>query len=249
MLMLKDFSNILEVGMKRVSRLAYSIWDIIKFPEVVHFEEIDSSFRFSYDLHTTLFGPPSKELLDKYNPKGKISLSFDPDWINLVVENFSDFEPMDKSAKGKEMNTFLSMELIQKDFNNKDTYAAQALTDSISQNLRFKQRLLYSNSEGRGVGIVKDNKVVSVAFAPHIVKNELFSFAVLRGVWVASEHRNKGYGFDVSAKMCEELFSSGIKTITLWVEESNFPAVRIYEKIGFTTAEKVYGTDCSKMKA
>ncbi|MCE7742610.1 MAG: GNAT family N-acetyltransferase [Candidatus Heimdallarchaeota archaeon] len=246
--MLEDFDSILEVGQKRVTRLAYSIWDIITFPEAVHFEESNSSFRFSYDLHTTLFGPPSKELLEKFNPKGTISLSFDLEWLELVLENFSDFEVMDKAAEDKKMNTFLCMELIQKDFKSKDTYDSQILNGDLIKNLSFKRRLLFSNSEGGGVGIIKNDEMVGVAFAPHIVSNDLFSFAVIRGVWVSETHRNKGYGYDVSAKMCEELFSNDIEKVTLWVEESNFPAVRIYEKMGFRTVEEVYGTDCIKLQ-
>ncbi|MHA1198733.1 MAG: GNAT family N-acetyltransferase [Candidatus Heimdallarchaeaceae archaeon] len=246
--MLGKFDNILEVGKKRTTRLAYSIWDIITFPEAVHFEQSDSSFRFSYDLHTTLFGPPNQELLDRYNPIGTISLSFDPEWLELVMENFSAFEAMDKSAKDKEMNTFLSMELIQQDFKCKETYDSQILDEDLIKGLSFKQRLLFSNSEGGGVGIMKDSEILGVAFTPHIVNNDQFSFAIIRGVWVSQAHRNKGYGYDVSAKMCEVLFDNGIEKVTLWVEESNTPAVSIYEKMGFKTVEEVYGTDCIKTK-
>ena len=246
--MSSEFDSILEVGKNRISRLAYTIWDILTFPDSCHFQRLDSSFRFSYDLHTTLFGPPNRELLEIYEPVGKISLSFDPEWLEVVLDNFTSFEVMDKSAKGKEMNTFLSMELYQENFITKDTYEAQNLDETITRELSFKQRLLFSNSEGGGVGIIKNDKIIAVAFAPHILVNENFSFAIIRGVWVSQEYRNRGFGFDVSAKMCEVLFSKSIETITLWVEESNAPAVRIYEKMGFRIIDKVIGTDCIKQK-
>jgi len=241
-----QFDSILEVGKNRISRLAYTVWDILTFPESCHFQRKDSSFRFSYDLHTTLFGPSNRELLDMYEPVGKISLSFDPEWMEVVMDNFTSFEVMDKSAKGKEMNTFLSMELNQENFITKDTYEAQNLDETVIKELSFKQRLLFSNSEGGGVGIIKDDKIIGVAFAPHIIVNENFSFAIIRGVWVSQEYRNRGFGFDISAKMCEILFSKGIETISLWVEESNIPAVKIYKKMGFRTTDKVIGTDCIK---
>ena len=242
----EDFTSILEVGKRRVARLGYTIWDIVRFPKACHHDKIGSSFRFSYDLHTTLFGTPNKELLSRFNPRGKISLSFDPEWLEIVRECFTNFELMDKSAKGQEMNTFLGMELNRETFNAKSTYEAQVLGEEISHKLNFKQRILFSNSEGGGVGIIRNGEIVGVAFAPHVLSNEDFSFAIIRGVWVSKDNRNKGYGYDVSAKMCEELFAKGIETVTLWVEETNIPAVKVYEKMGFVTVDRVFGTDCIK---
>ena len=241
-----EYDTVFKAGKSRLARLAYTIWDIIAFPNAVHFERDGDSFRFSYDLHTTLFGPPNQELLERYKPNGKIVLSFDPEWLELVEKYFTDFELMDKSAKSKLMNTFLCMELRKDDFNSKDTYLASVLSENQAHKLNFKQRILFSNSDGGGVGILKEDEIISVAFTPHIVQNYDFSFAIIRGVWVSPEHRNKGYGFDVSAKMCEVLFERDIETITLWVEESNLPAIHIYEKMGFRTIEKVIGADCRK---
>ena len=244
--MSEDFEIILDAGKARIARLAYTVWDIIAFPKAVNFENRETSFRFSYDLHTTLFGPPCKELLETYEPKGKIVLSFDPDWLELVKEYFDDFELMDKSAKGKDMNTFLCMELIAEDFKSKDKYEAKRLSEDLAQNLSFKQRILFSNSDGGGVAIEQNGEIIAVAFTPHIVQNNNFSFAIIRGVWVDKNHRNKGHGYDVSAKMCEVLFDQSIEVITLWVEESNVPAISIYEKMGFKTVDKVLGIDCMK---
>jgi ribosomal protein S18 acetylase RimI-like enzyme len=241
-----EFDGILEVGKTRIARLAYTIWDIVAFPEAVHFDNLETSFRFSYDMHTTLFGPPNKKILENFNPQGKIVLSFDPDWLELVEDYFTDFELMDKSAKNKEINTFLCMELNRKNFNSKRFYEAKLLDEGTVRKLTFKQRMLYSNSDGGGVCITLNEEIVGVAFTPHIVQNELFSFAIIRGVWVSRDYRNRGYGYDVSAKMCEILFDKNIDIVTLWVEESNLPAIRIYEKMGFKTVDKVYGVDCRK---
>ena len=219
------FDSVLTAGKLRIARLAYTIWDIIAFPKAVQVDRKGESFRFSYDLHTTLFGSPNQELLQRYKPKGKIVLSFDPGWLELVQQHFTDFELMDKSAKDKKINTFLCMELIRKDFVSKKTYLSEVLSENQAQNLSFKQRILFSNSDGGGVGIFNEGKIVGVAFTPHIVQNNNFSFAIIRGVWVHQDYRNKGYGFDVSAKMCEVLFEQEIETITLWVEESNLPAL------------------------
>ncbi len=241
-----EFEGIFKVAEKRMARLAYTVWDIIEFPNVVHFDQANSSYRFSYDLHTTLFGPPNKELLEEYDPKGEISLSFDPEWLSLIREYFTDFKVMDKSVRRKDINTFLCLELVEKDFSPKNRYESLILDDVLSKLLSFKQRMLLSNSAGGGVGITKNNQMVAVAFAPHLVTNDRFSFAIIRGIWVLKEYRNKGYGYDVSAKICQELFSKNIGKITLWVEESNTPALQIYDKMGFKIVDKVLGTDCIK---
>ena len=241
-----EFERIFQVSEKRLARLAYTVWDIIKHPKSVNFYNLGSSFRFSYDLHTTLFGEPNNEILERYNPKGEISLSFDLKWLQLVKDYFSHFKVMDKSAENQDMNKFLCMELAESNFISKDTCESQKISENTAELLSFKQRMLYSNSDGGGVIITKNGKIIAVAFAPHIIKNERFSFAIIRGVWVSKEHRNKGYGYDVSTKICQELFLKNIDKITLWVEETNIPAVKIYEKMGFKTMDKVFGTDCIK---
>ena len=246
--MFEEFEEILKVGEKRISRLAYTVWDIYTYPQIVHYNQINSSFRFSYDLHSTLFGSSNEKIIENYDPKGEISLSFDLEWLDLVQNYFTNFKVMDKSASGKEMNTFLCMELQSDDFKPLENYQAQIMDDSLITKLSFKQRMLFSEFGGGGVGIVKERQLIGVAFAPHIIQNNRFSFAIIRGVRVAQEHRNKGYGYDVSAKMCDVLFSRGVEFITLWVEESNLPAVKIYQKMGFKTKDKVYGTDCVKQK-
>ncbi len=243
--MMKEFDDFFTVAEPRIARLGYMIWDIHICPGIVIIDKIEDSFRCSYDLHTTIFGPPNEKIIENFYPKGEISLSFDMEWKTLIQKHFKDFIPMDKSVKDRNMNTFLCMELKKEDFTPQTEYLSRELTKEEIRLLGLKRRILFSQGMG-GVGIIENNELIGCAFAPHHVQTERFSFALIRGVWVSRDYRNKGYGYDLSAKMCEVLYDKGIEDITLWVEETNIPAVRIYEKLGFKTAEKVHGVDCTK---
>ncbi len=242
---MKEFENFFRAAEPRIARLGYMIWDIHICPEIVIIDSIDDSFRCSYDLHTTIFGTPNEKILDNFNPAGRISLSFDLGWKDLIQSNFSDFVPMDKSVRNKDMNTFLCMDLKKDNFRPQSEYISRELTKDEIKLLGLKRRILFSQGLG-GVGIIENDELIGCAFSPHHVQTERFSFALIRGVWVGKEHRNKGLGYDLSIKMCDFLIEKGIELITLWVEETNLPAVRIYEKLGFRIAEKVFGVDCIK---
>ena len=109
-------------------------------------------------------------------------------------------------------------------------------------------RKIHINSGLGGVGIIENDSLVACAFAPHIVMNDSFSFAIVRDVWTRLSHRGKGFGLDTSSKICDIAFEEGVEKIFLWVEENNKTAVHIYEKIGFKTSSKAYSVKGKKKK-
>lgn len=56
----------------------------------------------------------------------------------------------------------------------------------------------------------------------------------LSGVWTAPFARNQGIARRALTDLCAELFRRGWPRITLYVNASNTPAIRVYEHIGFT---------------
>ena len=70
----------------------------------------------------------------------------------------------------------------------------------------------------------------------------------MRDVFVDPSCRNRGFGYDLSSKICEIIFEKGIEKCILWVEENNIHAVKIYEKLGFKTKNKVRSNYCLRKK-
>ena len=58
----------------------------------------------------------------------------------------------------------------------------------------------------------------------------------LQGVWVAPERRGHGLGTRAMAALCGELLRSGSERVTLFVNDFNTRAIRVYERVGFTSA-------------
>jgi len=56
----------------------------------------------------------------------------------------------------------------------------------------------------------------------------------LQGVWVAPERRGRGYGTQAMASLCAELLSGGAERVTLFVNDFNTAAIRVYERVGFS---------------
>ena len=69
--------------------------------------------------------------------------------------------------------------------------------------------------------------------------------ADLQDLFVAETCRNKGVGFALVSGFIEDAESRGLKKLFLEVRESNAPAIKLYEKAGFTflSVRKKYYSD------
>jgi predicted GNAT family acetyltransferase len=54
----------------------------------------------------------------------------------------------------------------------------------------------------------------------------------LMGVWTHPRYRRRGLAFETLREVCGHLFRKG-KTVTLFVNDFNHPAVGLYESLGF----------------
>ncbi len=99
---------------------------------------------------------------------------------------------------------------------------------------------------GVAYGYLKDDEIVSFAAAPHIHQSEHLSFAIIRGIETKLLERKQGYSNITLTKLCQELLSNLlIKELFLWVEDSNEPAIKLYEKLGFVKDNnKIFATFC-----
>ncbi|MHA1221812.1 MAG: GNAT family N-acetyltransferase [Candidatus Heimdallarchaeaceae archaeon] len=237
----------LKIAQENLAKFCFMVWDYFTFPDYFKVEHINSSLLCIYDSHNLLFGEPKQELIDKIESNKEIVISFDSKWLKLILENFKNFKLIDNSGEKGIFNTFFCMRLQKNEFKAKGDHFSEKLTEKEEKLLPIQRRIHLSRGMG-GVGIIHNNRIVACAFAPHVTKNENFSYAIVRDVWTYPEERKKGYGYDVSSKICEEVFKQEIKDIYLYVEKNNFPAVRIYEKLGFKVEDEVLSTVCEKKK-
>jgi len=79
-------------------------------------------------------------------------------------------------------------------------------------------------------GIRENNKLISIA-GVHVYSQE-YKVAALGNITTHPEFRNKGYGKLVTASLCKSLLEK-VDTIGLNVSQSNMPAIKSYEDLGF----------------
>jgi predicted GNAT family acetyltransferase len=74
-----------------------------------------------------------------------------------------------------------------------------------------------------------------VAVAGTHVRSARFKLAAIGNVFTHPEYRGQGFASATTAAVVQDLMADGIETIILNVAQSNTPAVRTYERIGFRT--------------
>jgi len=111
---------------------------------------------------------------------------------------------------------------------------------------------LLSTREDRQRGIVKKymDWISKMPIYGVFVNNELISYAgsflqlpqvwMIGGVYTHPDRRNKGYATLATSAVTEEAFKNA-ETAALFVRSDNYPAIRVYEKIGYKKiGEKVW---------
>ncbi len=243
-----DIKYFLETAKKDLAKYCFMVWDYFFTPNIFQVELIGSTLRCTYGHHNLIDGMINPDIFSNIDDRGEVLISADLEWMLIIDEHFTDLKLVDPSMDKNAYNSFLCMELSKKDFQANEEYLSKKLTPD-DQKLVSMNRKIHMNSRVGGVGIIENGSLVACGFAPHVVKNESFSFAIIRDVWTRPSHRGKGYGYDVSSKICKISFEEGVEKIFLWVEESNKTAVHIYEKIGFITANKTYSVIGKKKKS
>ncbi len=77
-------------------------------------------------------------------------------------------------------------------------------------------------------GVVMDSKIIGVG---GYCAREPEAYMIC-GVYVEPQHRGKGIGKAISSHLVENALKN-TNTVTLWVREDNYPAIKIYVDIGF----------------
>ncbi|MHA2358251.1 MAG: GNAT family N-acetyltransferase [Candidatus Heimdallarchaeaceae archaeon] len=237
----------LDTAENNLGLFCLMVWDFYKLPQFFTLDVINDSIRCSYGSNSLIFGKPNFSILERIHDKGDIYLSFKQEWLQHIKERFTDFSLILPDFHNNLYNTFLAMKLKQGNFIPKVDHISKKITKAETGFLNYKRQAHLSSDVG-GIGIIHNENLIGCAFAPHIIQNDRFSFGVVRDVWVHPNFRGQGFGYDLSSKICEELFDIEIDEIYLWVEKHNFPAVHIYKKLGFIINEEFYSILCKKKK-
>lgn len=88
-------------------------------------------------------------------------------------------------------------------------------------------------------GIFINSNLISVACA----SVRLPEIWILGGFYTHPEHRNKGYATTLASFLVREAFKE-TNYVGLYVRADNYPAKRVYEKVGFKPYKRIYWLDC-----
>jgi len=243
-----DIQYFLDIAKKDLAKYCFMVWDYFYTPDIFQVEVIGSTLRCTYGHHNLIQGKINPDIFLNIDDRGEVVISTNLEWMPTIEEHFIELKQIDPSGDENTFNSFLCMELSKKDFQTKEEHLSRKLNQD-DQKLVSMNRKIHINRGVGGVGIIENESLVACGFAPHIVKNESFSFAIVRDVWTRPSDRGKGFGYDVSSRICNIVFEEGVEKIFLWVEENNKSAVHIYEKTGFVTANKIYSVIGKKKKS
>lgn len=242
-----DIQYFLKIAKENLAKYCFMVWDYYYTPNIFQVEVINSTLRCTYGHHNLIYGKINPDIFSSIDNRGEVLISADLEWMPSIEEHFIDLKLVDPSWEKNTYNSFLCMELSKKDFQAKKEYLSRKLNQD-DQKLVSMNRKIHMNSGVGGVGIIENDVLIACAFAPHVVMNENFSFAILRDIWTMPSHRGKGFGYDVSMRICDIAFEEGVEKIFLWVEENNKTAVHVYDKMGFITASKAFSVIGKKKK-
>lgn len=80
----------------------------------------------------------------------------------------------------------------------------------------------------RAYGLWRANTLLAyISFYRHLDEMEILNFAVLPG------ERRRGFGDLILRSLLQTARNMGMQKVTLETRESNYPAIRLYEKRGF----------------
>ncbi|MFX0162699.1 MAG: GNAT family N-acetyltransferase [Candidatus Hodarchaeota archaeon] len=226
----------------------FSLWNFLHEPsttetwvqlkddeEVVGYVQKHFSERWER-IFFTMNGMVSEDLfLKTVGEKESLYFSVDPEHLPMVTRIFeprgSPFYPY-----AGDIACFLVMNISKDRFKRclREKEAVRLSLEDIEKQDMLEECEIFLK-HGWGFGVFRANRLVSWAFGWDFLED----FAVVRDVSTLEEFRGKGYGTIVSSAVVSFAFDVMEKPcVFLWVEESNIPAKKIYEKLGFEVAGK-----------
>ncbi len=232
-----------------LSVISYILWFHLTRREQIEFNFSLNPFSYIYRYENkyNLVGDNYWELKKEirwFNEN--ITLIFqDKGHWDTIVNSFENFRSLETNDPSPIYDTYLTYTLTQDKLSSVESNST-TIVELPSKKYPLPKR--YRPLEG-GVnfGLIKDQKIISFASAPHILAQFKTPFAILRGIETKKTEKRHGYARATVSKLCENLFSKyGIESIFLWVEEKNVAARNLYIELGFQEDAKVFTTYCNQ---
>jgi GNAT superfamily N-acetyltransferase len=160
-----------------------------------------------------------------------------------IQNQFQNFRSLETNEKIKAFNTYITYELTIETFNPiwSDLSSVEELP---KKHFPIPKRYRHLDG-GVAYAYIKNDDVLSFAAAPHVFKESETSFAIIRGMETKLLERRQGFAARTLTKLCQDLLALKlIKSIYLWVEKSNTPAINLYKKMGFIEKSRIHATYC-----
>ncbi|MCK4848457.1 MAG: GNAT family N-acetyltransferase [Candidatus Heimdallarchaeota archaeon] len=238
------------LSMQPLSQTCYMQWYLLKKPHLISInsQENPFSYIFHYENKYFLSGVDVWKLRDRirwFKTNNILFFTNESLWPE-IQERFTNFRSLETNSHINIFNSYSTYKMTVETFNPK--------WENLSSIIKFPNNKLavpkrYRHLDihgGVAYGYLKDDEIVSFAAAPHIHQSEHLSFAIIRGIETKLLERKQGYSNITLTKLCQELLSNLlIKELFLWVEDSNEPAIKLYEKLGFVKDNnKIFATFC-----
>jgi hypothetical protein len=196
-------------------------------------------YLFEYDnriVHTHGTAGSIEKLLG-YVKLDELVLVIEPHHLSAIKRTFNPVEPTDAASKGV-ITKYLIMKLNPDNFKPLIHHRVKRLgkedTGEAGRSLgeEYAKRVEGTVQNGMVYGAYEDRTLASVAMVPEITDR----IAFIRGVLTVASLRNRGLATSAVSALTEEIISMG-KEAVLWVAEDNFPARRVYERMGFESTK------------
>ena len=167
----------------------------------------------------------------EYAPKNLFIIHAPPETLPVIKSKFKDAKHYIENwmlVKREEVNFFKS-DFVRRLHSENDTH---------------KLFTLLSSRQDRRAGTLQNSLELIRKMPTYgvFIKNELVSYAssflqlpevwMIGGVYTHPNHRNKGYATLATSAVTEEALKNS-ESAALFVRSDNYPAIRVYEKIGY----------------
>lgn len=241
--------------MKQLQQQPHSVTCYILWHIFHQYKKTDLAFSvdplryiFRFENKYTLFGEDVWQL-EKYIRwfQTNIVLIFEKQRWEEIIHHFDNFRSLETNKPIDSYNIYLTLSLSREDLSfseDADDRIIQIPSPEHPHPKRYRPL-----KGGLAFGLLKKDKIICFAAAPHILTQKSLSFAILRGIKTELLERRQGYALKTVGMLCKELFSRyQLSNIFLWVEETNTAARNLYEQLGFQEEAKIFSIYCDQKK-
>jgi RimJ/RimL family protein N-acetyltransferase len=173
---------------------------------------------------------PARELVE-YAPQNGFILHTQPKNVQTVIERFPNAKSYVENwmlVRRNQANTFRSQKVRKLETRSDAKLLSNLLLDRKDRPRRNLRRYQNWMTKMPLYGVFDNDQLVS--YAGSFI--QLPQVWMIGGVYTAPEKRNKGYALLATSAVTQEALRQA-ETAALFVRSDNYPAIRVYEKIGY----------------